>query len=58
MNVKAKLAILILTLSVASSLRPPICTAAGSAEVESLVLGFPSLDELEAHLGFETPRKR
>jgi hypothetical protein len=33
----------------------PAYAANASREVESLVLGFPSLDELEAHLGFETP---
>jgi hypothetical protein len=57
MQIKAKLLVLLLALLTAILMTPPPYAAAASPEVESLVRGFPTLDELETHLGFETARE-
>ena len=57
MQIKAKLFVPLLTLLTASLMRPPTYAAAASPEVETLVRGFPTLDELEIHLGLETVRE-
>jgi hypothetical protein len=55
MPIKAKLLVLFLALWTAFLMTSPAYAADGSPEVESLVHGFPTLDELESHLGFGTP---
>jgi hypothetical protein len=55
MQITAKLFFLLLALLTAFLMAPPTCAAGASPEVESLVRGFPTLDELETHLGFAAP---
>lgn len=55
MPIKAKLLVLLLPFWIAFSVTSPAYAADGSPEVESLVRGFPTLDELESHLGLGTP---
>jgi hypothetical protein len=51
METKAKPALLILAILAAILMLPPAAVGSDSSEADSLVRGFPSLDELEAHLG-------
>jgi hypothetical protein len=55
MQIKAKLLVLLLTVGPAFLMTPPAQAAGASPEVEKLVRGFPTLDELESHLGLGTP---
>jgi hypothetical protein len=57
MPTKTKSLVLLLALLTASLLPPPTYAAGTSPEVEGLVRGFPTLDELETRLGLETPRE-
>jgi hypothetical protein len=54
MQIKAKLVVLLLALLTASLMAPPTYAADAPPEVENLVRGFPTLDELETHLSVET----
>lgn len=54
MQIKATLVVLLLALLTASLMTPPTYAAGAPPEVENLVRGFPTLDELETHLGVET----
>ncbi|MGO8815372.1 MAG: hypothetical protein ACLQVG_12025 [Terriglobia bacterium] len=51
MRMMAKLAFLFLTVSMAVLMMPPTIARAASSQVDTLVQAFPTLDELEAHLG-------
>jgi hypothetical protein len=55
MQIKAKLIALLLALFTACLMTPPTYAAAAPSGVDRLVQGFPALDELETHLGFENP---
>jgi hypothetical protein len=55
MQMKTKLLALLLALLTVFLMTPPTFAAGASPEVESLVRGFPSLDELETHLGLAAP---
>jgi hypothetical protein len=57
MQIKAKLVVLLLALWTAFLMTPPTYAAAASPEVENLVRGFPTLDQLETHLGLETAQE-
>jgi len=52
MQIKAKLVVLLVALVTASLMTPPTSAAPASPEVDRLVNGFPTLDELETHMGF------
>jgi hypothetical protein len=54
MRIKAKLIALFLALLAVALISPPADAAIAPAEVDSLVNGFPTLDELETHLGLAT----
>ena len=56
MQIKAIPWVLILTILRVSLVTPPIYAAAASPDLENLVLGFPTLDELETHMGYEAAR--
>lgn len=55
MRIKARLVLLLLSMFTLFLMTPPTRAAAASSEVESLVRGFPGLDELEIHLGSVGP---
>ena len=55
MQTVAKPIVHFLTLSTAMLMMPPTFARGASSQVESLVRGFPTLDELETHLGIQTP---
>jgi|SRR5271157_1747675 len=55
MRIKAKLLVLLPAIWTAFLMTSSAYAAGGSPEVESLVRGFPTLDELESHLGFGMP---
>jgi hypothetical protein len=55
MQIKAKLVVLLPALWAMFLMTPSLYAAGASPEVESLVRGFPSLDELETHLGLAAP---
>jgi hypothetical protein len=55
MRIKTKLLVLLLALPTLFLMTPCIYGAGASPEVKSLVLGFPTLDELETHLGLAAP---
>jgi hypothetical protein len=57
MQIKARLVLLLLAIFPALLMTPPTYGAAAPSEVESLVRSFPSLDELEIHLGVGGPRE-
>ncbi len=58
MQIEAKFFALLLALWTIFLMTLPAYAANASREVESLVLGFPSLDELEAHLGLDPAGRR
>ena len=55
MQISTKLLVLLLALLTVFLMAPQTFAAGASPEVESLVRGFPSLDELESHLGLAAP---
>ena len=57
MRMMAKLAFLFLTVSMAVLMMPPTIARAASSQADTLVQAFPTLDELEAHLGIPPPLK-
>jgi hypothetical protein len=55
MQIKARLIALLLPLLTLSLMTLPTYAAGASPEVDRLVNGFPTLDDLETHLGFAAP---
>jgi hypothetical protein len=55
MHIKAKLLVLLAMFWTIFLIAPPTFAAGASTDVESLVRGFPTLDELETHLGLAAP---
>jgi len=55
MQIKAKLVVLLLAPLTTTLMTLPTYVAAASPQVENLVREFPTLDELETHLGVNTP---